>query len=91
MATIYTNNSSRRVGEDSERIEKEWFERLGPPRGAVCNVCGEKSSDGKLVNGRCRACRPTENISGKTAATFSDSILKAIEQGESSGSHQHDY
>lgn len=54
----YINNSSRRFPEPpQEEFGKKWEEGMGKPKGAVCNNCGEKSSDGKLVNGFCRRCR----------------------------------
>jgi hypothetical protein len=58
----YINNSSRRFPQPpQEEMEKSWEEGLGKPTGAVCNVCGQKSYDGKLVNGLCRKCRKTQN------------------------------
>ena len=52
----YINNSSRRFPQPThEEMERRW--PLGNPQGAVCNFCGAKSDDGRLVNGLCRVCR----------------------------------
>lgn len=105
---IYISDSSRRFPEPpQEELEKKWEESLGKPKGAVCNVCGKKSSDGKLVNGKCRTCRndpfcgcPAEfrKLIEDEMNKTPDEILKESmeasdlrDSAESSGAHQNDY
>jgi hypothetical protein len=58
MSTVYRHNSSRRFPEvPQDEMQKKWDADLGTPTGAVCGICGQKSSDGKIVNGKCRKCR----------------------------------
>lgn len=62
MSTVYISDSSRRFPQPkSDEMERKWEEALGKPTGAVCNWCGRKSSDGKLVNGECWVCRNSKD------------------------------
>jgi hypothetical protein len=92
----YINNSSRRFPQPpQEEMEKSWEEGLGKPTGAVCNVCGQKSYDGKLVNGLCRKCRAEPEITMEEAMSELDESIKESEErdlnAESSGGYQNDY
>jgi hypothetical protein len=55
---IYISESSRRVTDTPDSVmEERWAAGLGERRPLVCNTCGRKPSNGRLINSECDECR----------------------------------